>query len=164
MKYADPRAELNASPSLPPQSTMVTLADETTEDEAEDLIDLTSAKQQRQWTVAQSAQHSNHRLQHSPKVTFFDTDNASATRGEEEKNDRRDRSYQSSLGIRFVGTRCFPWEGCKIPCLKMANLRWGRFSSTPRACALQSLMEAGSPECSVKKINLSLSHVRGHTI
>ena len=157
------RAEVNVSPPSP-QSTMVTLADETTEDEAEDLIDLTSAKQQRQWTVAQSAQHSNHRLQHSPKVTFFDTDNASATRGEEEKNDRRDRSYQSSLGIRFVGTRCFPWEGCKIPCLKMANLRWGRFSSTPRACALQSLMEAGSPECSVKKINLSLSHVRGHTI
>ena len=81
---------------------METLADETTEDEAEDLIDLTSAKQQRQWTVAQSAQHSNHRLQHSPKVTFFDTDNASATRGEEEKHDGRDRSYQSSLVIRFV--------------------------------------------------------------
>ena len=82
---------------------MVTLADETTEDEAEDLIDLTSAKQQRQWTVGSTStsqqsnnQHSNHRLQHSPKVTFFDTGNnsASATRGDKR---RRDRSYRTKL-------------------------------------------------------------------
>ena len=77
---------LPPSPS-PHQSTMVTLADETTEDEdAEDLIDLTSAKQQRHLE-----QHSNpFRLQHSPKVTFFDGGNddaSNATRGEEETND-----------------------------------------------------------------------------
>ena len=74
-------------PPSSPQSTMVTLADETTEDEdAEDLIDLTSAKQQRHLE-----QHSNpFRLQHSPKVTFFDGGNddaSNATRGEEETND-----------------------------------------------------------------------------
>ena len=90
---------------------MVTLADETTEDEAEDLIDLTSAKQQRQWTVGSTStsqqsnnQHSNHRLQHSPKVTFFDTGNnsASATRGEEETNDdATDHIGQSSLVFLF---------------------------------------------------------------
>ena len=74
--------------SSPHQSTMVTLADETTEDDedAEDLIDLTSAKQQRHLE-----QHSNpFRLQHSPKVTFFDGGNddaSNATRGEEETND-----------------------------------------------------------------------------
>ena len=80
-------------PTSPNQSTMVTLADETTEDEAEDLIDLTSAKQQRQWTVDSTSQHSNHRLQHSPKVTFFDSGNdASTPREVEEKRDRRDRS------------------------------------------------------------------------
>ena len=72
---------------------MVTLADETTEDEAEDLIDLTAAKQKRQWTVDATSQHSNHRLQHSPKVTFFDTGNsASSTRGEEKNDDVTDMS------------------------------------------------------------------------
>ena len=45
-------------------SGIVTLADE----DDEDLIDLTSPSQQQQ----QSQQASNHRLQPSPKVTFFD--------------------------------------------------------------------------------------------
>ena len=76
---------------------MVTLADETTEDEAEDLIDLTAAKQKRQWTVDATSQHANHRLQHSPKVTFFDTgNNASATREEEKSDDETDMSFSDS--------------------------------------------------------------------
>ena len=80
---------------------MVTLADETTEDEAEDLIDLTAAKQRRQWTVDATAQHSNHRLQHSPKVTFFDTgNNASATRGEEKNDDETDMSFLTPMHPR----------------------------------------------------------------
>ena len=63
----------------------MTLADETTDDE--DLIDLTCAKQQRRFD---SSQHSNHRLQHSPKVTFFDTGDGSASRGEENCDDGTD--------------------------------------------------------------------------
>ena len=90
---------------------MVTLADETTEDEAEDLIDLTTAKQKRQWTVDATSQHSNHRLQHSPKVTFFDTDNASATRGEEKNDDETDMSYliprQATPDFLFFRARLF---------------------------------------------------------
>ena len=79
---------------------MVTLADETTEDEAEDLIDLTTAKQKRQWTVDSTSQHANHRLQHSPKVTFFDPGKTSATRGEEKNDDETDMSFLTPMHPR----------------------------------------------------------------
>ena len=67
----------------------MTLADETTDDE--DLIDLTCAKQQRPYDSFSQQQQQNssrrlHPLQHSPKVTFFDTGDGSASRGEEENS------------------------------------------------------------------------------
>ena len=86
---------------------MVTLADETTDDE--DLIDLTCAKQQRRFDSSFSQQqHSNHRLhplQHSPKVTFFDTGDGSASRGEEENSD--DGTDHITM-LRARNSPCFP--------------------------------------------------------